>query len=120
MDEMLEPKSFIKSILDEIEFDELETPLNVTVYLERPSVIVQFPSITFSILSNVPDYDLGNSINYQDIIIKLDIWADDSPTTGAILKLVENKMRENNYRLTFNSDRMDVSGKYHLTTRFTY
>jgi hypothetical protein len=120
MDEIFEPISFIFENLNEIDFSTLGDGIEVFVSLDRPKVIARFPSITFSVGLNVPNYDLDNEIRGQNIDINLDIWTEESPQAGKILKLVEKKLRTLGYQCTFNRDILDPSGKFHLTTVFTY
>ncbi len=106
-----DPKKLIFSKLSEIS--------GVTVYQIRPEAIEVFPCITFSVNSNVPNYDLSKDITHQDDNIKVDIWGRTSSDTGILLSQVEEKMREINYLLSFNQDIADPSGISHITTQFT-
>jgi hypothetical protein len=104
-----EPKADIYTILNAIE--------GVNVYQSRPDVIAEFPSLTFYIGSNIPEYELEKEIAYQDIEVVIDIYAKTSKESGSLLASLEDTMLENNWRLIYNADvpENDVS---HITTRF--
>jgi predicted RNase H-like nuclease len=101
-------------------FDKLSEIDNVVVYQTRPNIIETFPCVTFKVLSNVPMYSLTKNIEQQGITVQVDIWASNSNETSAILKLVERKMSEINYLLTFNTDIEDEDGYSRLSLQFNY
>jgi len=83
------------------------------------NIFNEFPAITFQCENNNTELFLNNEIAYQDILIIIDIWAEDSVTCSRILKEVENLMRKNKYKLTFSSDIPNPDDTiYHITTRF--
>lgn len=112
MDENL--KSTIYSILTEIP--------DLRIFQERPDVISDdvLPCVTFRVSNDVPTYTLDNDIGKKNIDVVIDIWGNDDDETSSIKVLVEAKMREFKYLLTFNSDIVEPSGGSHLTTVFTY
>ncbi len=101
-------------------YNKLSEITTANVYQSRPEVIDPLPAITFDIQSNVPKYNLSNEIVIQDIIVKVDIWADTSGEAETLLNSVESKMRELKFRLTSNLDVPDPDGICHLATQFTY
>lgn len=103
-----------------IVFEKLDEIPGVTIYQNRPETIDTFPSITFSIQSNVPNYVLEKEISHQRIVIKLDIWANSSSEAEGVLDLAEAKMRELDFLLQFNQDVPDPDEICHLTTQFIY
>ena len=118
---MDEPKAEIYDKLSEItQITVNGTPKTVTVYQQRPEVLESFPCITFNISSNVPKYQLDKDIGRQDIVVKVDLWAETSIESGLLLIAVEAKLKELDYLLSFNSDIADPEGYSHLTTQFTY
>lgn len=106
------PNEDVYNILSSIE--------GVEVSNGRPDIIAVFPSITFDIDDNAPEQYLDNSdVAYQDIIVNLEIWADDSDTSGELLSEVYEKMvSQNKFRMTFCDEIQDPSGKSHMVTRF--
>lgn len=104
-----EPKKDIYTILSAMD--------GVTVYQSRPEVIKNLPSITFYVGSNVPEYLLEKDIGLQEIEIVIDIFAETSKESGALLAALEEIMLENDYRLVFNMD-MPEDDLHHITTRF--
>lgn len=68
------------------------------------AVIAETPCITFSVQGNGVNLDLDNDITHQEVIIGVDIWADDSITASDILAKVEAKMRGIFYRMTNSLD----------------
>jgi len=106
---MYEPKKDIYTILSSLD--------DVTVYQNRPEVLKSFPCITFSIGSNIPEYELEKDIAYQNIDVVIDIYAKTSKETGSLLASLQEEMIDNDYRLVFCMDipEEDVS---HITTRF--
>lgn len=103
------PKSDIYSILKE---------LNYPVYQSQPTLFDKLPVINFEVLDNNVELFLDNTIAYQNIELKIDIWADDSVTASKILSEVEGKMRLNQYKLSYSADVPNMGNVYHLTTRF--
>lgn len=109
---MYEPKEDLTTILNTIS--------GITVYQDRPEVIEDRPSITFSISNNVPEFDLSKEVARENIEVTIHIWALTSIESGQILKELVDKMLENNYVLTFNTDMIDEDGGSHIVTKFTY
>lgn len=68
------------------------------------AVFNETPCITFTIQHNSVNLDLDNQITHQDIIVNVDIWADGSKATSAILAEVEAKMRSIFYQMTSSLD----------------
>jgi len=83
-------------------------------------VFTQFPTLTFEVLNNSTSLDLGNEILYQDITVKIDIWAEDSITASDMLAKVEKAMRTDlRFRLEFSGDVPNPDKSiFHITTRF--
>jgi len=106
---MYEPKADVYAILSEIE--------DVTVYQNRPEVLVEFPCITFSVANNIPNLVLEKDIGFQRIVVVIDIYAKTSKESGTLLSTLEEDMREEGHVMVFNSDvpEDDIS---HITTRF--
>jgi len=104
-----EPKKDIYRILSSIN--------GVKVYQTRPEAIEEFPSITFNIGSNVPEYVLDKDIGMQNIEVIIDIFAKTSVESGELLATLEQTMLENDYRLVFNMD-VPEDDLHHITTRF--
>lgn len=105
------PKTDIKNSL---------STLNYKVMQSTQANFNELPIITFEILDNNISLFLDNSISYQTIIIKIDLWSDDSITTSNMLNEVEGIMRKNGYKLEFSSDVPNVDKSiFHTTTRFT-
>lgn len=113
---MTDPRKTIYETLSELTSD---FP-TLKVFQQRPETIEVFPCITFNVESNIPTYNLSKDIANQVIVIKLDIWSESSNNGKDVLIAVEEKMREIDYRLTFNLDILDPSGIFHITTQFTY
>lgn len=108
---MIEPKSQIYSILNEID--------DVLVLQARPDVLKEIPCITFYIGGNTPAYVVDGGTGYQDIEVIIDVYGTNSKESGSLLVALESKMLDNGYRMVFCSDIPD--DKYsHVTTRFNF
>ena len=93
--------------------------LNYTVSQASQTVFNELPVITFEVLDNNVSLFLDNSISYQNVTIKIDIWAEDSVTASTILSEVEAIMRQNHYKMTFSGDVPNIDNSlYHISTRF--
>jgi thioredoxin-like negative regulator of GroEL len=91
-----------------------------TVYYESPEVIEVFPTVTYIVENNVPQYNLDKDIIKQDVSVKVDIWAETREEAQDILISIEAAMREANYLLAFNQALVDPDGGSHVTTQFIY
>lgn len=79
----------------------------------------EVPALTFRIDGNITDYDLGNDVASQEIVVTVDIWANDSVTASSILVQAEAKMRELKYRLNTSLDVPSPEGAlYHINATF--
>lgn len=106
---MIEPKETIYTILSTID--------DVTVYQNTPEVLKDLPCIVFFIEGNIPEYDLDGEVKYQDITVVIDIFADTSKESGALLPTLVSTMINSDYRMVFCADIPDENTS-HLTTRF--
>ncbi len=116
-------KSTIYAKLKEItEITAGEDTYDVTVRHERPEEIVDadLNLVIYSVADQVPTYDLGKSIGYENVIVKIDLWSRDSIQSNLLLVEVEEKMRELNYLLTFSGDISDPKGYSHIVARFNF
>ena len=104
------PKSDIYNSLNE---------LNYFVSQNQPEMFNELPAIIFSVGNNDVNLDLDNTIISQDIEIIIDIWAEDSVTASTVLSQVEDKMRNNNYKMSYSSDVPNVTNLFHINSRFT-
>lgn len=68
------------------------------------AVFNELPCITFTVQNNSVNLDISNEITHQDVIIGVDIWAEDSKTNSRILGEVEAKMRSIFYQMTSSLD----------------
>lgn len=104
------PKKEVYDILKE---------LNYSVMQSSQNIFNELPCITFEVLDNNISLFLDNSISYQDITIKIDIWSESSVEASKILSQVEEKMREKNYRMSFSGDIPNVDKQlFHISTKF--
>lgn len=104
-------------------FNKLSEMTGVFVYQNRPEVLESFPCVVFSIESNIPMYVLEDDIGYQNMVVKVDIYAELDTDGEGVLSLAESKMRELGYLLTFNSeipDPNDPDAPFHLSTQFSF
>lgn len=110
-----EPKKDITTILKTVSS-------SVPVTQGRPEVIKDFPSITFEVSDNRPQYTLSKELGPQEIEVIVDIWATTSKESGTILKALLDTMITHNYVLSFSNDVTDPSLEKisHVTTRFKY
>ncbi|MCI8309104.1 MAG: hypothetical protein HFJ45_02610 [Clostridia bacterium] len=92
--------------------------VNTNVSQTQPTAFNKLPYINFSITDNSVNLDLNNNINYQDIEVQIDIWAEDSVSSSNLLSKVEEKMRENLYILTYSSDVPNTGNIFHIVSRF--
>ena len=92
---MFNPKTEVYKILKELGYKTVQG---------SQAVFNQTPCITFTVQHNSVNLDLDNQITHQDVIVNVDIWADDSKTASAILAEVEAKMRSIFYRMTSSLD----------------
>ena len=100
---MYNPKKEIFNILKELGYGVAQT---------QPTTFNELPFINFEVSNNVPSYSLDNEISYQDIDIKVDIWANTSTE-------VEYKMRQNLYKMTYCADVPNISDIFHTTAHFS-
>lgn len=93
--------------------------LGYTIANPSQNVFNTLPVITFEVTDNNVELCLDNSICYQNISIKIDIWADGSEKASKILSEVEKVMRSLKYRLVFSADVTNIDKRVsHITTRF--
>ena len=104
---MLEPKSEIYTILSSIG----------TAYQRRAGVVRDMPCYIYDITGNTPIYSLDKEVEYQEIEVTIDIFAENSKESGPLLTTLVETMINNDYRMTYCSDISD--DKYsHITTVF--
>ena len=89
-----------------------------TVYQERPEVIETFPSISFRITKNVPEYALDKGIGRHNVEVAIDLWARNSSETSQMLIDVEAVMISNDYVMNGNYDIPDAVS--HISLLFNY
>ena len=106
---MYNPKKEIFDILKELGYGVAQT---------QPTEFNELPFINFEVSNNVPIYSLDNEISYQDIDIKVDIWANTSTEASRILSEVEYKMRQNLYKMTYCADVANISDIFHTVAHF--
>lgn len=93
--------------------------LNYTVLQNSQNIFNELPVITFEILDNNVFLFLDNSISYQEITVKIDIWSESSVEASEILSKVEEEMRANGYRLIFSGDIPNIDKSiFHISTKF--
>lgn len=92
----------------------------LNVYQERPEVIEIFPSSTYRISDDSNEYDLNKEVGKQNTEVIVDIWTETSIEGDELKILLENKMKDAGYLLSFSSDIIDPSGNSHITTRFNF
>lgn len=93
--------------------------LGYTVMQSSQRIFNDLPCVTFEILDNNISLFLDNTISKQDIIVKIDIWAESSIDATKILSEVEEKMRQNYYKMTFSGDIPNVDKSlFHVSTKF--
>lgn len=93
---------------------------DLNVYQRRPEVIAEFPTVTFYLIVNSPDYDLDKEIGRQNVTVVIDIWTETSSEGAAILAALEEKMKEINYLLSDSPDILDPDGGSHIVSTFIY
>ena len=107
---LFNPKPEIFNKLSELEYPVTQSSQNK---------FNEVPAITFRIDGNDTDYYLENEIASQEILVSIDIWANDSVTASSILVQVEAKMRELKYRLNTSLDVPSPEGAlYHINATF--
>lgn len=107
---MFKPKEEAYKILSELPY---------WVSQRQPNKFAELPSIIFRCANNTVNPDLDNEILSQNLTIIIDIYAKTSSEATKILEEVENKMRENYYRMTFSSDEVPSNrGISRINTRF--
>lgn len=107
---MFKPKEEVYKILSELPY---------WVGQNQPNKFKELPSIIFKCSNNAVNPDLDNEILSQNLTIIIDIYAKTSSEATKILEEVENKMRENYYRMTFSSDEVPSNrGISRINTRF--
>lgn len=119
-----EPKKYIYNTLkaiDSLIIDGKEYPVLVTQATPDEVIDSENPLlIQFAIESNVPNYDLSKDNVKQDIVVKIDLYAQSSIETGLLLARVEQVMLDAGYLLVYNSDIPEPSGLHHITTQFKF
>ena len=104
------PKKDILNILSTLPY---------TISQSSEAVFNELPAITFRVGDNSVNLDLDNEIVYQDIVIIIDIWAEESLKASNMLSEIEALMRQNGYKLNFSADVPNVDKNiYHISTRF--
>lgn len=93
---------------------------NVKVYQNYPTTSADFPCITFSVINNSPSYNLNKEINYQDVEISINFWAEKPSQTSSMLSDAELKLRENDYLLQTSQYLVEEDGSSHLYTVFKF
>lgn len=106
---MDEPKSKIYTILSGIE--------GATTYQMRPRVVEDIPCFMYSVTGDTPVYSLDKEVEYQNIEVSIDIFAENSQTSGSLLATLVETMLTNNYRMTFCTDVSDDDYS-HIATIF--
>ncbi len=107
---MIDPKSGIYNLLKTIK--------DAQVAQWSSDDIVEFPAIRFLVLENRPVYELDNEMVFQVIEAEVNIWADDSVTTGTLLTEVEELLRGEGYLLQDARDFPDPDGRSRIIARF--
>lgn len=93
--------------------------LDCIVTQKNPGTFNKLPVVTFDLANNNANYDLDNLIGYQDIEMRVDIWAESSPQASRLLEEVEQKMRTIFYQLSFSADIPNTDDNlYHISSRF--
>ena len=94
--------------------------LPYTIIQTNQSVFSDLPAVTFHVGDNRPRLTLENEIAYQDIIVHVDIWAEDSLTASRMVSEIETIMRtELYYQIEFCADIPNPdSSVFHISTRF--
>lgn len=92
--------------------------LGYPVYQTQPTVFNDLPAITFDVLDNNTVLCLDNTIAYQSITVKVDIWAEDSIKASDMLSEIEGILRLSQYNLEYSSDVPNPGDIFHITTKF--
>lgn len=110
---MYNPKPDINTILKSVSS-------GVAVHQSRPEKLEVLPCFTFIVPSDVPTYDLDNTIALQDIDVQVDIWTETSKESSTLKKALVSTMRSYKYMLSFSGDVPDDSDEKisHVTTLF--
>jgi hypothetical protein len=106
---MNEPKSDIYTILSGIS--------GATTYQMRPGVMKDIPCYIYQITGNTPTYSLEGEIEYQDISVSIDIYANNSKESGSLLTTLVETMIDSGYRMIYASDIPD-DNLSHIATEF--
>jgi len=91
---MTEPKSEIYTILSGLG----------NAYQMRMGVTRDMPCYIYQVIGNVPVYSLDKQVEYQNIEVAIDIYAEDSEGSGGLLTTLVDTMLINNYRMTYCAD----------------
>lgn len=87
--------------------------------LSGQAVFSETPAITYRVESVVPEYDLDKTISSSDVVITVDLWANNTEEISDMISEVEEVMREINYLNTWSSDIPSPEGSlYHHQLRF--
>lgn len=105
--------------LPKAEIFEILKTIGVSVSQEGQNIFNDLPALTFRVDENSPIYGLKGQIEAQEIIVTVDIWADDSVEASRLISQVENAMRKSGYYLEFSSDVPNPDASiFHITNRF--
>lgn len=103
---MFNPKTEVYDILKSLGCDCSQSGQNI---------FNKFPAITYRIDNNSVNLDLDNEITHQEILVTVDIWAEQSIQVSEILAQVEAKMRQKFYRLSGSMDVPNPDNSIHHT-----
>ena len=95
---------------------------NITarVYQVRPEVIAEFPTITFYVESNIPEYALDSELMHQNYRVTVDIWGKTSTETKTLQSSIELAMRNIKYICIGSVDVPETEGFSHIAITFEY
>lgn len=103
------PKTDIYNSLNELGYYVAQT---------QPHTFTNLPAIIFRVGNNSVERDLQNNIISQDMEVIVDIWAESSVEASRILSEVEERLRQDFWKLTYSADIPNTGNLYHINLRF--
>lgn len=92
--------------------------LDLNVYQVRPEVLEEFPTLTFEVLQERPEYSTDKEIGFQDVSVQIDIYTRSSKDATIVLTELEKLMRQHDYRLTSSINIPETEQYAHKVTIF--
>lgn len=116
MEKIKDIKANIYSILSGVDYD----IGSVKVYQNWPTSTASFPCVTFSVVNNLPFYAVEGELNYQDVEITINFWANTPAQASSMLADAELELRKNGYLMQSSEYLIEEDNTSHIYTIFKF